>query len=218
MSLLNVSALKIRVAGRGVTSIEKGDTVRAGWLTAKYFPQDTKQTVVLVTNPPPRLVISLFLSRIGIKRDHHLLLFSFMSFSLSLSGCLVLSPSQSFTRQLTISPSRSHQQHQLILSLSCHRRLSHSPSHSRNWNSLCYYCSPPPVLFAPPSAWAPFLALSLTPYLPFPLFSISLAQWQSLSPWNVSRQLTAMLRVQGGPLEAVTATTLCTTPKQLAPV
>ena len=73
--------------------------------------------------------------------------------------CLVLSPSQSFTHQThySISPSHIHQQqqHQLILSLSCHHRLSHSPSRSRNWNSL-----PSLILFARPEACAPFRAFS----------------------------------------------------------
>lgn len=152
----------------------------AGWQDTKYFLQDTKQTVIVLTSTPC-LVISLFLSRIGIERDLHSPLFSFMFFSLSLPGCLVPSPIQSFTHQFTLSPSRIHQQRQLILSLPCHRRLSHSPSCSRNRNSLFYFRCPSLILLALPSACVPSLALPFTPYLAFPL-SISLAQWQTRLP------------------------------------
>lgn len=193
--------LKIRLTEhRGHINL-KTVSEQPGW-QRNVLPM-TRNRLPSHSQTPPCLVISLFLSCICI------LLFSFMYVSLSLSGCLVLSPSQSFSHQHTISPS--------------HTRSPAAPTHSVTLMSLqtisltimlrklelilSFLLSSPYSCFflALPSACVPSPALSLAPYLPFP-FSISLARWRSLSPWHASRQLKkAMRHVQCWPFEPVTA-------------
>lgn len=81
--------LKIRVTGHRSHQFKKHMIAeRAGWLTAQYFAQDTKQTGVLRSQTLPRYHIT-------VEREIHSPQFIFTSFS----GCLVMSPSQSFTQQ-----------------------------------------------------------------------------------------------------------------------
>lgn len=154
----------------------------AGW-RQNIFPK-TQSRPSSYTHKPS-LVISLFLSGFAIERESSSLLFSFMAFS----GCLVLSPRESFT----------HQTHYLCLSHSLT-----APTHSATLMSpqihitlaiklkklevtLLRLLSTPYSFFPYPQLVFLFVLFHFPPYLPFAL-SISLAQWQSLSPWHASRQ------------------------------
>lgn len=169
---------------QGSHQFRKHNTVRAGRPTAQYFPWDTKQTVVLYSQTPPRYLFVPVSHRYSERKQLFSILFYVFLW------CPVLYCGQSFTHQ-TLS-------------------LSHSPAapiHSATLMSLqtisltitlkeleltlfFLLCSP---LFLLPCPQLAFLSLLLhfTPYLPFPL-SISLAQSQSPLPWRASRQLKAM--------------------------
>ncbi len=109
----------------------------ASRLTAQYFPQDTKQTLAALTHPFSLFSLSFCSSLALLLRERATLVYSLLC--LSLAALSFLPVHLSLTKH-TISPSHIRQQHQLILSLSCHGRISHSPSRSRNWNSLSHFC------------------------------------------------------------------------------
>ncbi len=76
--------------------------MRAGWLTAKYLSQDTKQTVVLLTNTPPAL-LSLCFSLASVLRKTATLFYSL----LCLSRCLSLAVLSSLLVNLSLANSLS---------------------------------------------------------------------------------------------------------------
>lgn len=148
--------------------------MREGWLTAKYFAQDTKQTVVIYSQTPSYILISLFLSRISIERESHShTQFSFMSFS----GCLALSSSQSFTYRTHYLP-LSHSPAAPTPYVTCMspQTISLTIIHRKLKLLLLFLPTSPLILFALASAYVPlcsFLSHIICPFFSLP---ISLAQ------------------------------------------